>query len=73
MRYYSDETAAYVAFIISLAFMVFVACVATAVQKEKTDNWWRDEMVRRGHATYYLDGNNDRQWNWNKEREEQPK
>lgn len=40
------------------------ALAGYAMTKSSTDNWWRDELARRGHAHYYLDGNNQRQWNW---------
>ncbi len=35
--------------------------------KDGTDNWWRDEVARRGFAAYYLDQSNNRQWNWKEE------
>lgn len=45
-----------------LAFVVGI--VSTGIQQSTTDDWWRDELVRRGYAHYYLDANNQRQWNW---------
>lgn len=29
-----------------------------------TDNSWRDQIASHGCARYYLDKNNDRQWDW---------
>ena len=35
---------------------------------------WHDEAIKQGHAEYYLDENNERQWRWKdceREREEE--
>lgn len=51
-------------FFIAVSVICFFCWVASSVAHRNVDNWWRDELVRRGHADYYLDGANNRQWNW---------
>ena len=36
-----------------------------AVTNGKDDSW-REQIVSHGAATYYLDQNHERQWNWTK-------
>jgi hypothetical protein len=33
-----------------------------------TTTSWERGAVKHGHATYYLDGNNNRQWKWSEAR-----
>ena len=35
-----------------------------SITQHNVDEWWRTELSRRGHAHFYLDENNRRQWNW---------
>lgn len=62
----SEEFMDGVCIVIFFALTIGVPCGATKVI---VDDWWRDELNRRGHAYYYLDENNQRQWNW----KDQPK
>lgn len=46
-----------------LAFMSLLFTAFVAVGKFINDQW-RDEAEERGHAEYYLDDENNRQWRW---------
>lgn len=50
--------------IIVIVVLVFSLLIATAHFNRGIDDWWRDELARRGVAHYYLDAKNKRQWNW---------
>lgn len=51
-------------FICGLVVGTVFTLIACGIRSECQDNWWRDELARRGVAHYYLDENNWRQWNW---------
>jgi len=52
------------AFIVGAALATLIALLII----EGKDSWWRDELVRRGYAHYYIDDNFQRQWNWKEQR-----
>lgn len=56
-------------FVVIMFLLWGAVCIyaSAAFQRQATDNWWQDELARRGHAHYYLDANNERQWNWKDE------
>lgn len=55
-------------FFLALSFLIMGVAAITiatlAIHQDSVNGWWRDELARRGHAHYYLDQNNERQWNW---------
>ena len=34
------------------------------VSEQSTSNKWKEESVKSGHAEYYLDKDNNKQWRW---------
>lgn len=45
-------------------FLALGLWAGARLNQSTTDDWWRDELARRGVAHYYLDAENRRQWNW---------
>jgi len=56
----SDAGFAFVFAIICFTPIGLVAGLAMA------DNYWRNNLVKSGHAEYYLDENNQKQWRMKK-------
>lgn len=48
--------------VVSLSAGAFMVGVGTG--NILSDNSWRDQVSAHGCAKYYLDSNNQRQWNW---------
>lgn len=51
-------------FLCGLVVGIGAAWIVFGIRSTCQDIWWRDELARRGVAHYYLDENNQRQWNW---------
>lgn len=47
---------------LALGFIVFVFGMMVAFYI--SDKMWRDTIIKKDLAEYYLDENNDRQWRW---------
>ena len=46
-------------------FLMFLSLIGTFTVTWQTINIsWRDEAVKKGHAEYYLDLKNNKQWRW---------
>jgi len=58
---------------VAISIAVAVAAMAIVATKSIThacvDNYWRDAAVKHGAAHYYLDQNNQRQWNWKEQQQ----
>jgi hypothetical protein len=50
--------------IMGMTIMSCVIAPCMMYKESKAENEWHDEAAMRGHAEYFLDHNNERQWRW---------
>lgn len=47
-----------------VAHSIFMWWMGRATGKVEVETKWEEATVKLGHAEYYLDENNQRQWRW---------
>jgi len=50
------------AFIGAILIAYGTAVFASMITKQVVDSCWRDQLTKSGHAEYFLDAANQRQW-----------